>query len=115
MFRPISLYNVIYKTITKILMARLEPFLTKLISSSQSSFITGRSTTDNVIIIQKNLHSLRKKKGKKGGMILKIDLEKAYDKISCEFLAKMLRFLNFSPELIKLIMSCVTSISTAIL
>lgn len=45
-FRPISLCNVIYKAITKILVSRLRPFLTKIISPNQSSFIPGRSTMD---------------------------------------------------------------------
>lgn len=86
MFRPTSLCNVVYKTINKIIVARLRPLLLKLISPTQSSFIPGRSMMDNIIITQEVLHTLRSKKGGKGGLIFKIDLEKAYDKVSWKFL-----------------------------
>lgn len=86
MFRPISLCNVVYKVISKIIVDRLRPLLTKIVSPFQSSFIPGRTTNDNIIITQEILHTLRSKKGKKGGMIFKIDLEKAYDKVSWKFL-----------------------------
>lgn len=81
-FRPISLCNVTYKIITKIIVNRIRPLLPDLISPNQSSFILGRTTTDNVIITQEIIHTLRNKKGKPGGMVFKIDLEKAYDFIS---------------------------------
>lgn len=81
--RHISLCNVI---ITKIIVARIRPFLTKIISPFQRRFIPGRFTNDNIIITQEVLHTVKGKKGKKKGMIFKIDLEKAYDKVSWKFL-----------------------------
>lgn len=54
-------------------------------------------------------------KGKKGGIILKIDLEKAYDKISWKFLLDTLIFFNLNPSWTALIMDCVSSVSTSIL
>lgn len=115
MFRPISLCNVRYKIVTKILVAGLRPLLGKIISSFQGSFIPGRSTNDNIIITQEILHTLRSKKGKKGGMLLKIDLEKAYDKISWKFLLDTLIFFNLNPDWTALIMSCVSNVRTSIL
>lgn len=49
-FIPISLCNVVYKVITKVVVQRLPPYLDDLIGPLQSSFIPGRSTTDNVIL-----------------------------------------------------------------
>ena len=79
--RPISLCNTVYKVVTKIIVARLRPFLDKLISPLQTAFVPGRKGVDNVIIAQEIIHSLGKKKGMTGYMALKIDLEKAYDKL----------------------------------
>ncbi|KAI8563661.1 hypothetical protein RHMOL_Rhmol03G0126400 [Rhododendron molle] len=115
MFRPISLCNVAYKVVTKIIVARLRPLLTKIISPFQSNFIPGRSTTDNIIITQEVLHTLRGKKGKNGGMIFKIDLEKAYDKVSWKFLFDTLNYFQLNANWIALIMSCVSSVQTSIL
>ena len=77
--RPISLCNTVYKVITKIIVARLRPYLDKLISPMQTAFVPGRKRIDNIIIAQEIIHGLRKKKGRIGYMALKIDLEKAYD------------------------------------
>jgi len=48
-------------------------------------------------------------------MAIKIDLEKAYDKIEWGFIREMLIHFNFSDNIIDLIMSCVTSVSTSLL
>ena len=57
-----------------------------MIGPNQSSFVPGRHITDNRIIYQEVLHSMRKKKGGKGTMLIKIDLEKAYDRLSWPFI-----------------------------
>ncbi|KAL8151999.1 hypothetical protein V2J09_021807 [Rumex salicifolius] len=73
-FRPISLCNVLYKMITKLLAKRLQPLMEKL-----SSFIPDRSITDNIVLAQEIVHSMKGKKGRKGWFLLKLDLAKAYD------------------------------------
>lgn len=57
---------------------------------------------------------MRKQKRKKGEMIIKIDLEKAYDRVDWKFL-KVGRKVGFSNPLRNLIMSCITSTSLAII
>uniref|UniRef100_A0A2N9H629 Reverse transcriptase domain-containing protein n=1 Tax=Fagus sylvatica TaxID=28930 RepID=A0A2N9H629_FAGSY len=63
-FRPISLCNVVYKTIAKILVARIRPLLHKLISPCQSAFIPGRWIAENGVIVHEMLHSFKKRKTK---------------------------------------------------
>lgn len=70
-----------YKVITKIIVARLRPYLDKFISPFQVAFVLGRKCDDNVIIVQEIIHTLSKKKERVGYMALKIDLENAYDKL----------------------------------
>lgn len=94
-FRPISLCNVIYKVVTKILANRIKPFLPYIISPNQYSFISGRSTIDNAIILQEVVHSMNHMTGKKRFMVVKLDLAKAYDKMEWSFIKDSLEILNF--------------------
>lgn len=70
-FRPIGLCNVIYKVITKVLINRIKPLLPTLISNTQSSFVSGRQITYNIVIVQEVLHTMKRKQGNKGLMAIK--------------------------------------------
>lgn len=50
-YRPISLCNTVYKIVIKIIVARLRPFLDKLISPLQTVFVPGRKGIDNAVIV----------------------------------------------------------------
>ena len=113
-YRPISLYNTVYKIVSKILVGRLRLFLEKLISPFQAAFVPRRRGTDNAIIVQELIHTINRKKGRTGFMAVKIDLEKAYDKLEWGFIRDMLFKVNLPHNLIKLIMSCVSTVSTSI-
>jgi hypothetical protein len=114
-FRPISLCNTVYKTISKLLVNRLRPFLDKLISPSQSAFIPGRWIAENQLTVHEILHSFKRRKVKGGFMALKIDLQKAYDRINWNFLQTVLTNFGFHDTFIKWIMQCVTTVSFSVL
>ncbi|KAK5795009.1 hypothetical protein PVK06_036263 [Gossypium arboreum] len=87
----------------------------KLVSQNQASFVMGRNISDNIIVTQEVVHSMKNFKGKKFEMIFKIDLEKAYDKLRWDFLKEMLSTVSFSTTLISVILNCVSSSSFQVL
>ena len=114
-YRPISLCNSVYKIVTKILVARIRILLNKLISLVQTAFVPGKRGINNVLIAQELFHALDKKKGKMGFMAVKLDLEKAYDRLEWSFIYRMLQAFHFPLKITKIIMSCITSVNTSIL
>jgi hypothetical protein len=79
-FRPICLLNCIYKLITKTLTLRIEKVVDKLIHTNQTAFMKGRNIMNGIMILHEILHETKRKK--QVGIILKLDFEKAYDKVS---------------------------------
>ena len=114
-FRPINLCNTLYKVVSKILVLRLKHLMPRLVSPSQSAFVAGRRGTDNVIVAQELLFAMERMKGRTGNMIIKIDLEKAYDRLEWGFVRKMLTSLNFHMDTVELILSCISSTSISLL
>lgn len=114
-FKPISLCNVIYKIITKIIANRLKRFMPSLVAPQQCSFVPGRHSSDNIVVAQEVFHSMRSKKGKKGFLAIKVDLEKAYGRIRWEFLEDTLMKVGFGDHFRKLILKCVSTATMRIL
>ena len=110
-FQPISLCNVRYKIITKVVANRLKNIMAKLVGPMQSSFLPGRHITDNIVIAQEVIHSMNNKKGRMGRMAIKIDLEKAYDILSWDFIEDTLKDIGILEKLQKVIMQCISSSS----
>jgi hypothetical protein len=92
-YRPICLLNVDYKWCTKTLTLRLTPWAAKLISETQTAFIPGRYILEGVVILHEVLHELRVNNLR--GIILKLDFEKAYDKVQWGFVMEVLRGKTF--------------------
>ena len=78
-------------------------------------FIPGRSTIDNIIVAQEVLKYMNKTKTRKGVVAVKIDMEKACDRVNWDFLQSNLVDFVLLPTIVSLIMSCVKSSSLSII
>lgn len=92
-FRPICLLNCLYKLITKTLTIRLERVAEKLIHPTQMAFMRGWNIMSGVMILHEILHETKRKK--QMGVVLKLDFEKAYDKVKWKFLFECLAARGF--------------------
>lgn len=104
------------KLYKKILANRLKVILPSIISHFQSAIVPSRLIQENIIIAQELIsHMKRKKKGKKGLMTIKIDIEKAFDTMELPFLIYILKSLGFYQILIQWISECISTVSYSIL
>lgn len=107
-FRPISCCNLVYKVITKIIANRLKPILQKSISRNQAAFLKGRSLGENVLLASELIRNYRSPTCPRSCM-LKVDIRKAFDTLSWDFLIKLLQAQDFPPLFVTWIQECITS------
>ncbi|PKU60950.1 hypothetical protein MA16_Dca027958 [Dendrobium catenatum] len=84
-FRPISLCSFFNKLTSKIISLRLGPLLSKIISLNQTAFVKGRLISENILLAQELVNDLNLKV-RGGNMFLKLDISKAFDNISWDFI-----------------------------
>lgn len=105
--RPISVCNFSYKIIAKIISNRLNLILPKLVSEEQAGFIKGRPIQEIIALSQELVSDIDKKsRFKRGNLVIKLDMSKAYDRIEWDFLHMVLKKYGFSDQFCTLIQKC---------
>lgn len=98
-FRPISLCNYLFKIISKVLAVGLKPLLSNYISVEQFNFLEDRQIHEAIGSAQEGLQSI--KLSNDPAVVIKLDLSKAYDKLSWFYLRLLLLHLGFSLAIVK--------------
>ena len=111
-YRPICVLNVSFKIFTKVATNRLNHVAKTVVSPTQTAFMPGRNIMEGVVILHETIHELHTKN--RDGIILKIDFEKAYDKVKWPFLQQTLRMKGFSSKWCRWIECMVTGGSVGI-
>ena len=112
-FIAISLCNVVYKIISKVIVNRLKALLPALVSEEKIGYVEGRQILNNIIQAHEVVHSL--KSNKQASMIIQLDLVKSYDKVSSSYIRVVLKAYGFDQNWIRWVMALVTMTSFSIL
>ncbi|KAL5726419.1 hypothetical protein ACHQM5_009464 [Ranunculus cassubicifolius] len=112
-FRPISLLSSVYKTLSKVIASRLKGVIGGVISSNQSAFVKGRQITDCCLVANELIDSRRKRGG--GGMVVKVDMMKAYDHVSWNFLEWVMTKMGFGSKWRRWIRICISNARFSVL
>lgn len=92
--RPISLSTFANKIISKVLHERLINVLPDLISKNQTGFVKGRNISENVLLAQEIIRDINKR-NKRHNVVVKLEMTKAYNRVSEIFLTRVLRKFGF--------------------
>lgn len=109
-YRPISCLNTLYKFISRLLVRRLKPILHQLILPNQTAFVEGRLLIENTVLASELVNGYHKNKGSKK-ITIKVDIAKAFDTFSCDFIFAALESLLLLAPFIRLLKACICTTS----
>ena len=95
-WRPISLLNVDYKIISKVLTTRLSHVLGSVVSSDQTCSVPDRSISSNVVLLHDVFSYIEGTD--EATILISLDQEKAFDRVDRSFLYDLLSHLGFGPN-----------------
>ncbi|XP_019232503.1 PREDICTED: uncharacterized protein LOC109213197 [Nicotiana attenuata] len=107
--RPISLSNFVNKIFSRVVHERIAGLLPNLISEEQAGFVKGRSIVENVLLTQEIITDKRLRTKAGPNVVIKLDMAKAYDRLSWLFLTKVLRKMGFGERFIGVIYGIVAN------
>jgi hypothetical protein len=67
--------------------------------------------TNNILLAYESIHAIKKKRGKQGLCVVKLDMHKAYDRVEWYSLKKIMLKMGFARRGVDMIMACVSSVN----
>jgi hypothetical protein len=98
-WRPISLLNCFYKIISRVISTRLKKYMDKLTPTAQKGYSTTRQCQEVLISVIDAIAFCKNEK--KRGAVLSLDIRKAFDTVSHQFMSQVFDFFNFGPNIKK--------------
>jgi hypothetical protein len=97
-WRPISLLNCFYKLISRVIALRLKTVMDKITRVGQKGFSSSKYCQEVLIDVIDSISAINKQK--KNGVLLSLDIKKAFDSTSHSYLHMAYQFFNFGPNFI---------------
>jgi len=98
-WRPISLLNCFYKIISRVITARLRKYMDKMTPICQKGYSSTRYCQEVLISVVEGIEKC--KVNKKKGVVISLDIKKAFDSLSHSFLQGVYDFFNLGPRIKK--------------
>jgi len=98
-YRPISLTNTDYRIIAFVLAQRMQGVIGSSVSPDQSAYIHDRFIGTNVRIVEDIIDHYNT--SNKEGILMFLDLKKAFDTLEWDFMFQVLKLYNFGDDFIK--------------
>jgi exonuclease III len=114
-YRPITLLNADYKILTKTISWRLRDYIGNVVGPFQYGFIPGRRCEDNAMTLQLAIDHIQSGDKTEESGLLFLDMEKAYDRVSHQWLFSCLEMVNFPPLLLSMVKDLYASAKSSIL
>ncbi|KAK3229325.1 hypothetical protein Dsin_001206 [Dipteronia sinensis] len=112
-FRPISLVSSLYKVLAKTLANRMKRIMGSVIGEAQTTFVNNRQILDSFIVAEEIIHHW--KRSKEGGLLVKLDFEKAYDSLDHSFVDNMLKKMGFGRKWRQWMFCCMSTPELSVL
>jgi Reverse transcriptase (RNA-dependent DNA polymerase) len=97
-WRPISLLNCFYKLISRVITNRLKKVIDKITKVGQYGYSNTKQCQEVLIGLLTDIHQAKTENQK--GLLVSLDIKKAFDSISHQFLERALVFFNFGANFI---------------
>ncbi|KAI0519488.1 hypothetical protein KFK09_006936 [Dendrobium nobile] len=113
-YRPVSLCNTLYKIIAKIIAGRMNPIMPLIVKDTQADLVKARISIDSILLAN-DILSLVNKGGVGNIFCAKLDIKKAFDSVSREFLLACMLQKGFPKPFISWIKAYITNVNFSII